>query len=591
MTTALTRINYLFENDLAVHLQLVANNESLIFFNDSNPYTQGDIGAMLVQNQNICDKYIGSDSYDVGHVLGTMGTGKAERGATCNDATKGKGASGSQNPTGDFFYFDMFAHELGHQFGANHTFNGNEGFCGAHRNDPTAVEPGSGSTIMAYAGLCNSQNLQEHSDLYFHSVSIEEIWSHISASGGICVIPTDLVENVYTPIADAGSDFTIPIGTAFKLVGDGSDEDGDILSYCWEQIDNEINLAPPSENDRIGTLYRSYPPSLSNIRYLPALKDLRNGALSSTWEVTPTVARDLNFSLTVRDNNPEAGQTALDELKVTVTDAAGPFVVTSQNTPGIIWEQNSDQLVEWDVAGTDSNGVDVSMVNILLSTDGGLSFPTVLLKNTDNDGVETIKVPYYTAGSCYLMVEAVDHFFFALNQKAFSIGEDNRFCTSISSVDVPLLIPDNDIKGVVSIIDVEEDLMVRDISISVDIEHGYIWDLSLEIESPEGTNIIFLNKACEGFGNNIQAVFNDAASLIDCNNAAPGIRGAVKPLELLSSFAGEKAKGEWKLKVVDSDPVDIGRLVNWSMTICSSQEVLSAKEESLEDFKGLSQSF
>ncbi len=183
------------------------------------------------------------------------------------------------------------------------------------------------------------------------------------------------------------------------------------------------------------------------------------------------------------------------------------------------------------------------------------------------------------------MVEAVDHFFFALNQKAFSIGEDNRFCTSISSVDVPLLIPDNDIKGVVSIIDIEEDLMIEDLSISVDIEHESVKDLSLELESPEGTIIILLNEACNFYDNDIRAVFLDTGDGIECNNSAPVIRGEIRPAELLNAFAGENTMGEWKLKVVDSQPADIGRLVSWSMGICSYDEVLSAKEESLEDFK------
>jgi subtilisin-like proprotein convertase family protein len=585
LTIAITRINYLFENDLAVRLELVENNDDIIFIEENDPYTGDESSDMLQQNQTTCDRYIGESNYDVGHVLGGLeNSGVAHRAKICDVDEKAYGVTRGKHPTGDSFYYDFFAHELGHQFGANHTFNGYTGSCQGNRNDNTAVEPGSGSTIMAYAGQCLQQDVQTHSDLYFHSVSIEEIWSHIASSGGSCAITTDLVDNLHIPVADAGTDFTIPKGTAFKLVGDGIDEDGDLLSYCWEQIDNQINRVPPSENDRIGTLYRSYPPSLNNVRYLPDLKDLRNGALSSTWEVTPTVARDLNFSLTVRDNNPEAGQTNIDKLKVTVADAAGPFVVTSQITSGIIWDQNSDQLVEWDVAGTDSNGVDVSKVNILLSTDGGLSFPTVLLANTENDGVETIKVPYYTAGSCYLMVEAVDHFFFALNQRAFSIGEDNRFCDDFSSTDVPLMISDNDIKGVFSIIDIKEDLKIDYIRIAVDIEHSSVKDLSLELESPEGTIIILLNEACDFYDNDIQAVFLDTGDGIECNNSAPVIRGEIRPVELLNAFAGENTIGEWKLKVIDTYDGDIGRLVSWSMSICSYDEVLSAKEQNLKGF-------
>ena len=587
LETAITRINYLFEKDLAVRLQLVENNNLLIFFNDNSPYTEDNVSNMLNQNQTICDRFIGANDYDIGHVLGTMVNGEATKSSVCMASVKARGASGASHPIGDSFYFDMVAHELGHQFGANHTFNGDASSCGENnqRNEATAVEPGSGSTIMAYAGICVPQNVQLRSDLYFHSVSIQEIWNHISGAVESCADMTELTDNLHKPSADAGADFIIPKGTAFKLVGNAEDADGDVLSYCWEQIDNQINRAPPRESDKIGTLYRSYPPAQSNTRYLPALKELRNGALSTTWEVTPSVARDLNFSLTVRDNNAEAGQVAIDELKVRVTDAAGPFVVTSQNASGLIWEQNSDQLIEWDVAGTNANGVNVSKVNILLSTDGGLTFPIKLAENTNNDGMETIKVPNISIGSCYLMVEAVDNYFFALNQKPFSIGECDNYFEYIASTGLPLTITDNDVQGVVSIIDVEEDLNIQDISISVEIEHSFIADLSLEVESPAGTKTILLDNACAGKGNDVQVVFSDAGNSINCSISAPGISGETLPFEPLIVFAGENTKGQWKLKLVDSELNDIGRLVNWSINICNSQKVLATKEHNLKGFK------
>lgn len=584
MVTAVARINYLFEKDLAVRLQLVEDNDDLIFLTPGNPYTQENIGNMLTQNQNICNNIIGFEGYDIGHVVGTMTDGKAERASVCNNSMKAKGASGAEHPTGDSFYFNMMAHELGHQFGAHHTFNGFSENCGGNRHAGYTVEPGSGSTIMAYAGLCDPQNVQPNSDLYFHSVSIAEIWNHISGAGESCAEITELVNNINTPMAFAGSDFTIPKGTAFKLIGEGTDQDGDLLTYCWEQIDYQIGSVPPRENDKIGTMYRSYSPDLSNIRYLPALKELRNGALSTTWEVTPAVARDLNFSLTVRDNNPEAGQTAVDQLKVTVTDAAGPFVITSQNISGLVWEQNSDQLVEWDVAGTDANGVDVSKVNILLSTDGGLTFPTALLVDTDNDGMETIRVPFFTAGSCYIMVEAVDNLFFALNQRVFSIGENNNFCENRSSADTPHLIPDNDLSGIVSTIDIEEDINIEDISINIEIEHTSVKDLSIEVESPQGTKVILIQEACDFYDDDIEAIFSDAGEDIICSNTYPVIRGEIIPAELLSSFAGENAKGQWKLKVIDAYADDMGHLLSWGMNICSYEEVLAAKEHVLKGF-------
>ncbi len=588
MTAVLTRINYLFENDLAIRFELVDGNEKIIFLTPGIPYTEGDrkqdILNMANQNQNICDTYIGNNGYDVGHVLGTMNGGYGRGYSVCINSTKGQGASGAINPIGDYFYFDTLAHELGHQFGANHTFNADTEDCYRGRNSPTSVEPGSGSTIMAYAGLCSPQDVQGHSDLYFHSVSIEEIWNHISGAGAGCAEITDLVDNGYTPLADAGSNFTIPIGTAFKLVGDGSDEDGDLLTYCWEQIDNEIGIVPPGENDKIGTLYRSYPPNQSNIRYLPALKELRNGNTSSKYEVTPMVARAVNFSLTIRDNNLEAGQTSVDQLKVTVTDAAGPFEVNSQNETGLVWEKNSNELVEWSVAGTDANGVDVSKVNILLSTDGGLSYPTPLITNTENDGTEMIKVPDNLSGLCYVMVEAVGNYFFAVNKKAFSIGSIEGNCQNVIADDTPLQIPDADIEGLSASVLVGDIGNVENLKVSVNIAHPSIRDLTLALESPSGIIIDLLTQSCDFYDQNIDATFEDSGVQFNCSFSPPVISGNIKPVTAFNNLYGENAQGKWTLKVIDNVAEDTGTLESWSISICGSK-VLAVEDESLDSFK------
>ena len=43
------------------------------------------------------------------------------------------------------------------------------------------------------------------------------------------------------PVADAGDDYTIPQGTAFKLVGSATDSDEeDVLTYTWEQVDDGV---------------------------------------------------------------------------------------------------------------------------------------------------------------------------------------------------------------------------------------------------------------------------------------------------------------------------------------------------------------
>lgn len=598
MTTALTRVNAVYENDLAISFQLVANNDDLIFLDpDTDPYDNFDVSAMLGQNQTTCDNVIKPANYDIGHVFGTSTDAVSTLSVVCLDGAKARGTTGSPVPEGDNFYFDVVAHEMGHQFGANHTFNGDDGSCGqtGQRNSETAVEPGSGSTLMAYAGYCASQNVQAHSDLYFHTVSIEEIRSYVTVGiGSNCPVETDLVLNNNVPVADAGADFTIPKGTPYKLVGEGSDADGDPITFCWEQVDNGITIVPPSSTATTGALYRSQVPTLAKERYLPNLKTLISGFTSSTWEVTPEVAREINFMLTVRDNNVEAGQLASDDLKITVTNAAGPFVVTSQNATELVWTPGNEETITWDVAGTNGNGLNVSMVNILLSTDGGKTFSTSLASNVANDGSQIITVPDSKAPQCFVMVQAIGNIFFSMNTESFSIGEFNEVCNNQSSGDTPVAIPDNDSNGVSSIVNVAENISVEKILVRLindsnpsvnapGITHSYLGDLTITLESPEGTIVELLNRACDA-REDIEAIFSDQGDELICNASNPGITGTIKPAQEFSVFNGENAQGNWTLKVVDGAEFDTGFLESWSLEICSSEAVLGVNNFVFDDF-------
>ncbi len=601
MTTAMTKVNAIFENDLAVTMQLVANNDDLIYLDpNTDPYTNFEGPTMLGENQANCDAVIEPKNYDIGHVFSTGGGGVASLSVICRDGVKARGVTGLPEPTDDFFYFDFVAHEMGHQFGANHTFNGDQGTCGDgdQRNEATAIETGSGSSLMSYAGLCGLQNVQGSVDPYFHIISIEEIRAYVTGvTGGGCAEELDLLLNQNVPLVDAGEDFTIPRGTPFKLVGSGSDADGDLITFSWEQIDNEITIAPPSEFSTSGASYRAHVPSLNPVRYLPSLNTLATGVVSSTWEVTPNVARELNFLLTVRDNNIEAGQVASDDLKVTVTDAAGPFLVTSQNTDELVWTADTQELVTWDVAGTDANGLNVSQVNILLSTDWGKTFSTVLAANVPNDGSQIITVPEIKVSQCFVMVEAIGNNFFSLNTNSFSIGQFNEICTIYDAVDTPVAIPDNDREGVSSVINISENVNVEDIKvilISKDdqpdtddqpgITHTYLEDLTITLESPQGTVIELISGAC-GAADDIQVIITDSGDpLSSCNSESPGISGIIKPNEEFSVFNGENTQGNWTLKVVDDAEADSGFLQAWSLEICSSEAVLGVNNYVFDDF-------
>lgn len=585
MVVAISRVNEIYENDLAITFQLVANNDDLIYLDGStDPYSNDSGTEMLNENQSNVNAVIGTANYDIGHVFSTGGGGIAVLGATCS-TSKAKGVTGLSNPIGDFFYMDYVAHEIGHQMGANHTFNGDAGLCGGNGNTATAVEPGSGSTLMSYAGLCTPQNVQNSVSFYFHTVSINEIWNHITSGvGSTCGAKSNLNGNQNIPVANAGLDYTIPKGTAFVLRGTGSDADNDPITFAWEQIDNQLTTVPPSATSTVGALYRSVTPKTSGQRYMPNLETLAQGKLASTWEVTPSVARTLNFALTVRDNNAQGGQTARDDARLTVSNVAGPFLVTSQNTEGLAWEKNSTQTITWDVAGTNSNGINVNQVNILLSTDGGKTYPTALKTNTPNDGTEQITVPDQAGAKCFVMVEAVNHIFLAVNSKSFSIGVFEENCDDFISSDVPLNIPSNDITGIESKINITEDVTIERIEVSVDLSHTYIYDISLTLISPQGTEIRLLRKECNTGIDDLNAVFSDDGAALICSNLPPAISGSIKPLQELSTLVGESSLGEWKLKIVDDEVGDLGTLNAWSINICSSKEVLGLEEFGLKNF-------
>lgn len=586
MVVAMTRVNALFENDLSITMQIVPNNTEIIFLDAAtDPYTNDDGSKMLNENQTTCDNIIKASNYDIGHVLSTGGGGIATLASVCT-TSKAKGVTGSINPIGDNFYFDLVAHEMGHQFGANHTFNGTAGSCSGNANLATAFEPGSGSTIMAYAGLCAPQNVQPHSDLYFHTASINEIWTNITSGNSTCGVLTNLTNNFNVPTANAGNDFTIPKSTPYKLVGQGGDADGDAITYCWEQMDNQMNSVPPKSTDQTGTLYRSVNPTISNTRYLPTLNNVILGEITPTWEVTPSVAREMNFRLTVRDNNLSGGQATTDNLKVTVSGIAGPFLVTSQNIAGLVWSEGGNETVTWNVAGTNANGVNTNNINIRLSIDGGKTFPILLVSNTPNDGSQNITVPNIKAPNCRIMVEAVGNFFFAINSNSFSIGEFTVACTDFISSDVPKNIPDNNLNGVISTLNITKNDLISDINVMVNIAHTYIQDLAVTLESPSGTIITLVENQCSGPTNfNMDAVFDDAGVNLVCQNTSPVITGTVKPLTFLSNLNGESSLGIWKLKVVDSQNADFGSILGWGIELCSSQPVIGVDQFDFVDFK------
>ncbi|WDE10810.1 reprolysin-like metallopeptidase [Thalassomonas haliotis] len=416
LVTLVNRLNVVYQRDLAIFLELVAANDAIIYTDAAtDPFANDSFDGGL--NTAVIDEAIGSDNYDIGHVVNTDGGGLAGYGVVCNGSRKGDGITGSPTPEGDAFYIDFVAHEIGHQFRADHTFNGLAGSCDDNREADAAYEPGSASTIMGYAGICNSQNLQFNSDAYFHTHSISQISSFITSGlGSTCGSDEVLTNN--NPVADAGADYSIPAQTPFILKGSASDQDsGDSLSYSWEQYD----LGPASSNvnqmvdDGQRPLFRAWSPVSDSSRTLPRLTDILDGD-TAIGETYATTTRELNFRLVVRDDN---GGVSTDNMTVNVINTAEAFSVTE---PGVSsqWHSSSQQ-VSWNPASTAQAPISCDAVNIDLSVDGGTSFFTTLLENTANDGSAEVVVPNLSSTQGRIRVSCVDNIFFAVSAGDFSL--------------------------------------------------------------------------------------------------------------------------------------------------------------------------
>lgn len=415
MNTAMTRVNGVYERDLSVTMVLVPNNDTLIFFGSTSadPWNE----EWNDKTQEVTDARIGNANYDIGHNFNTSGGGNAGCiGCVCTTGQKGSGFTGSSNPTGDPFYIDYVAHEMGHQFGGYHTMN----TCSRSGSGSTEVEPTSGSTIMGYAGIC-SYNIQNNSDAYFAYVNIRDISLNVkSGVSSACAVITNINNN--PPTANAGLDYTIPKSTAFQLRGVGTDPDGDALTYTWEQKDatQAPSTSAPVSTWTVGPLFRSFEGTTNPVRTFPKMSFVLQNNLTPSYEVVPSVARTMNFSLTVRDNKAGGGQTADDLMKVTVANVA-PFKVSVINETGVQWKEGESQIITWDYSGTNVAPINCQKVNILLSTNNGTSFTDTLAANTPNDGSHTIIVPNKLSSTCRIKIEAADNIFFDVNDNAFAI--------------------------------------------------------------------------------------------------------------------------------------------------------------------------
>jgi hypothetical protein len=430
VTVDLARANQVYETDLGIHMNFVANEDTLIFLNPANdPFTTSTLNSKC---QQTCDNRIGNANYDVGHVVHKdADNGNAGCiGCVCRTGSKGSGFSTYSHPDlTDYFVIDYWTHEMGHQYGANHTYTfSNEG-------TNAQIEPGSGSTIMGYAGITGNTDVQPHSDDLFSAASIAQISVYVkTGNGSTCPVVT--TTGNHAPTANAGADRVVPMLTPFRLTGSGTDADGDNISYIWEQVDafeGGANTFPKTTTAK-GPEFRTYNYSTAKVRSFPPDSTVLRGATGFKWESLSGVDRDLNFRFTVRDNHAGGGNNKSDNVLIKVTSAAGPFKITSPNT-AVSWVAGTTKTITWDVANTNLAPVNCANVKIMLSTNGGKTFTQVLKANTPNDGSEQIVVPDVATNKARIAIVSVGNIFYDFSDANFTITPAGVVSAGVNDAD------------------------------------------------------------------------------------------------------------------------------------------------------------
>lgn len=423
MATTMNRVNGIYERDFSVRMELIPNNDLLIFLDGStDPYTNFSGATMLSENQSTINSIIGSANYDVGHVFSTGGGGIASLGSVCDNGDKARGVTGLPSPVGDPFDVDYVSHELGHQFRGEHSWN----YCGGpFGSGSTDFEPGSGSTIMGYAGLCGSDDYVSSSDDYFHGGNVDQMIAFITTGGGSTCGTVTSTGNDAPDIVDYSNGFTIPISTPFMLTAEATDPQNDPLTYCWEQVDGSNNIGLTASPDGVFgvPLFRTFLPTTDPVRFFPSL-DLVVEGNTSRVEYLPSDSRDLDFQITVRDNRPGGGGVSFDFANLVADEDAGPFVVTEPTGSGVEWRVGYWYPVSWDVAGTDVAPFDCATVRIEMSTDGGYTYPFVLAESVPNNGGYVVKVPDAVSSAVRVRVACNENVFYNINDEDLSVIND-----------------------------------------------------------------------------------------------------------------------------------------------------------------------